>query len=146
MSDQGAFKPPYSPPGLTGKRARRRRLSVGGGPGAWRWGICLTYRRWLNLQMHKAGLSAGDPYVFIDGAGKQWAMTAETIVSVLIDAGEHNDRIAVAVHQGIIDRVRKGEPMKRILEQFGAWLIEQGYFIKDGQTYLRRMKFKEGGN
>ena len=112
---------------------------AGGGAGSWRWGICLTFRRWLNFQMHKSGLDLASPFVFRDDRKQTWAMTAEAIVSVMIESGERDSRVAIAIHESITDRIRRGEPMQRILEQLGAWLIESGYFMRDGQTFIRRM-------
>lgn len=111
------------------------------GMGSWRWGVCLTFRRWLHFQMHKSGLDMNTPFLYRDTRDKKktWAASAETIVSVLAEAGERNEKTAIVIHEGITERMKRGEPMRRIIEQLGAWLIESGYFMRDEKTALRKI-------
>lgn len=126
-----------------GPKKLKRNPLRGGGVASWRWGICLTYRRWINFQMHKAGLDMNTPFAYEDGK-QRWLLSAETIVSVLIDAGENDDRTAAVIHEGITRRLKRNEPMRRILEHLGAWLIETGYLAKDGKSHFRKIEMGKG--
>lgn len=101
-----------------------------------RWGAAGSFGKWLHVKLTQAGLSPDTPFVYLDKVTrKKYAMDAETIVSVILDAGERPE-YAQAIYDLIKAAERKGRSMKEIVEQMGRKLVASGFFQKDPSTRM----------
>lgn len=102
-----------------------------------RWGAAGSFGKWLHLKLTQAGMKPDTTFVYFHKEKrKKYVMDAETIVSVLLDAGqlpEHQQ----AIYDLLQANERKGRPLRDVIEQMGKKLVATGFFERDPKTRMQ---------
>lgn len=101
-----------------------------------RWGAAGSFNKWLNLKMTQAKLKPETAFAYLHKVKrKQYIVNAESIVSVIADAGRKPE-YAQAIYDLILANEKRGRPLRDVIEQMGAKLVATGFFEKDPKSRI----------